>query len=217
MSPAAASWREPARWSCPSPSLPRRRNLRPAAPAATEKPKLPGSLDDTPSLDAWIRIDADGTITVFTGKAELGQGTKTSLRQIAAEELEVEPASIKLITADTALTPNEGYTAGSQTIQNSGTAIRYASAQVRQILIAKASEKLGAPIEALKAQAGVIIGLQRRQGQLWRTGRGRFPCTSMRRPTPSSSRPPLTMPSANPSRGWTYRPRSPAGMLTCRT
>lgn len=130
----------------------------PAAPAATEKPKLPGSLDDTPSLDAWIRIDADGSITVFTGKAELGQGTKTSLRQIAAEELEVEPASIKLITADTALTPNEGYTAGSQTIQNSGTAIRYASAQVRQILIAKASEKLGAPIEALKAQAGVIIG-----------------------------------------------------------
>ncbi|TPI12783.1 xanthine dehydrogenase family protein molybdopterin-binding subunit [Mesorhizobium sp. B4-1-3] len=128
----------------------------PGAQAA--KPKLPGSLADTPSLDAWIRIDADGSITVFTGKAELGQGTKTSLRQIAAEELEVEPASIKLVTADTALTPNEGYTAGSQTIQNSGTAIRHASAQVRQILIAKASQKLGAPVEALKAQAGTIVG-----------------------------------------------------------
>ncbi|TPK61170.1 xanthine dehydrogenase family protein molybdopterin-binding subunit [Mesorhizobium sp. B2-4-15] len=131
----------------------------PSAPGAqTAKPKLPGSLADTPSLDAWIRIDADGSITVFTGKAELGQGTKTSLRQIAAEELEVEPASIRLITADTALTPNEGYTAGSQTIQNSGTAIRYASAQVRQILVAKASEKLGAPVEALKAEAGAILG-----------------------------------------------------------
>lgn len=83
----------------------------PAAQAA--KPKLPGSLADASSLDAWIRIDADDSITVFTVKAELGQGTKTSLRQIAAEELEVEPAAIRLITADTALTPNEGYTAGS--------------------------------------------------------------------------------------------------------
>ena len=88
-------------------------------PANAEPPKLRGSLADTPSLDAWIRIDADGKITVFTGKAELGQGTKTSLRQIAAEELEVEPAAIHLVTADTALTPNEGNTAGSQTIQNS--------------------------------------------------------------------------------------------------
>ena len=131
----------------------------PTAPGAEPvKPKLPGSLADTPSLDAWIRIDADGSITVFTGKAELGQGTKTSLRQIAAEELEVEPAAIRLITADTALTPNEGYTAGSQTIQNSGTAIRYAAAKVRQMLIAKASEKLGAPVEALKAQAAAIVG-----------------------------------------------------------
>ncbi|MBZ9874175.1 molybdopterin-dependent oxidoreductase [Mesorhizobium sp. BR1-1-9] len=128
----------------------------PATPAPAKK--LPGSLADTPSLDAWIRLDADGSITVFTGKAELGQGTRTSLRQIAAEELEVEPASIKLITADTALTPNEGYTAGSQTIQNSGTAIRYASAQVRQILIAKASEKLGVPADQLKAASGRITG-----------------------------------------------------------
>jgi CO/xanthine dehydrogenase Mo-binding subunit len=128
----------------------------PAAPA--EPPSLPGSLDDTPSLDAWIRIDADGSITVFTGKAELGQGTKTSLRQIAAEELEVEPAAIKLVTADTALTPDEGYTAGSQTIQNSGTAIRYASAQVRQILTAKAGERLGVPVDQLKAEGGKIVG-----------------------------------------------------------
>ncbi|WP_296746512.1 molybdopterin cofactor-binding domain-containing protein [Mesorhizobium sp.] len=140
-------------------AIPAEAQEAPATPGAeAAKPKLPGSLADTPSLDAWIRIDADGSITVFTGKAELGQGTKTSLRQIAAEELEVEPAAIKLITADTALTPNEGYTAGSQTIQNSGTAIRYAAAQVRQILVAKASEKLGAPVEALKAEAGRIVG-----------------------------------------------------------
>ncbi|TKT69582.1 molybdopterin cofactor-binding domain-containing protein [Aquamicrobium sp. LC103] len=128
-----------------------------ATPAPAE-PDLPGSLGDTPSLDAWIRIEADGGITVFTGKAELGQGTKTSLRQIAAEELEVEPAAINLITADTALTPNEGYTAGSQTIQNSGTAIRYAAAQVRQILLGQASERLGVPAEQLRAEGGRVLG-----------------------------------------------------------
>lgn len=123
-----------------------------------EPKKLQGSLADTPSLDAWIRIDADDKITVYTGKAELGQGTKTSIRQIAAEELEVEPAAINLITADTAITPNEGYTAGSQTIQNSGTAIRYAAAQVRQILIQQASAKLGIPADQLKAENGKING-----------------------------------------------------------
>jgi len=98
-------------------------SVKPPEPAAAA-PKLPGSLADTPSLDAWIRIDADSSVTVYTGKAELGQGTKTSLRQIAAEELEVPPEHINLITADTAMTPDEGFTAGSQTVQNSGTAIR---------------------------------------------------------------------------------------------
>ncbi|HEV7394379.1 MAG TPA: molybdopterin cofactor-binding domain-containing protein, partial [Burkholderiales bacterium] len=75
-----------------------------------KEPALPGSLSKAPLLDSWIRIDADGTITVFTGKAELGQGIKTALIQVAAEELVVEPRSINLVTADTARTPNEGYT-----------------------------------------------------------------------------------------------------------
>ena len=130
---------------------------KPPEPVAAG-PKLPGSLADTPSLDAWIRIDADSSVTVYTGKAELGQGTKTSLRQIAAEELEVPPASINLITADTAITPDEGFTAGSQTVQNSGTAIRNAAAQVREILIQQASGKLQVPADQLKAQNGRIVG-----------------------------------------------------------
>ena len=69
-------------------------------------------------LDAWIRVDASGAITVFTGKAELGQGIRTALMQIAAEQLDVDFGHIKLITADTALTPNEGYTAGSHSVQD---------------------------------------------------------------------------------------------------
>src|SRR5476649_1666192 len=62
-------------------------------------PILPGSLKTTPFLDAWIRVDPDGAITVFTGKAELGQGIKTALIQVAAEELDVAPGALVLVTA----------------------------------------------------------------------------------------------------------------------
>src|SRR4051794_18783580 len=85
----------------------------PADPNAPKPPTLPGALDTHRMLDSWIRVDADGKVTVFTGKAERGQGVKTAILQCAAEELELDLMSIKLITADTALTPNEGYTAGS--------------------------------------------------------------------------------------------------------
>jgi nicotinate dehydrogenase subunit B len=122
-----------------------------AALPAPEKPKLPGSLDENRFLDGWIRIDAQGEITVFTGKAELGQGIKTALIQVAAEELDVEPKDIELVTADTGRTPDEGFTAGSQSMQNSGTAIRNAAAQVRELLRAKAAEKFAVPASELKA------------------------------------------------------------------
>src|SRR5690349_2284332 len=83
------------------------------ATTAPKPVKLPGSLDENRSLDSWIRIDGDGTITVFTGKAELGQGIRTALLQVAAEELDVAPSDITLVTADTGRTPDEGFTAGS--------------------------------------------------------------------------------------------------------
>src|SRR4051812_27658316 len=121
-----------------------------------KEPALPGSLSKAPLLDSWIRIDADGTITVFTGKAELGQGIKTALVQVAAEELVVDPRKINLVTADTARTANEGYTAGSQSMQDSATAIMHASAQVRAILVGLASQRLGVPAARLTAHLGVI-------------------------------------------------------------
>jgi len=66
------------------------------APAAAPAPSPPGSLKTSPYLDAWIRIDANGRIEVFTGKAELGQGFKTAFQQIAAEELDVAFESLKV-------------------------------------------------------------------------------------------------------------------------
>src|SRR5580704_16799067 len=114
--------------------------------AAIPSPPAPGSLKTSPYLDAWIRIDADG-ITAFTGKAELGQGFKTAFQQIAAEELDIPFASLKVVTADTQLTANEGYTSGSHSMQDSGTAIQYAAAQARALLVAEAARRLDLPAE----------------------------------------------------------------------
>src|SRR6267378_1209068 len=107
-----------------------------------KKPALPGDLEKFPMLDSWIRIAADGHITVFTGKAELGQGLKTALIQIAADELAVPAASIELITADTARAPDEGITAGSRSMSDSGTAILNAAANVRLLLAETAAWRL---------------------------------------------------------------------------
>ena len=71
---------------------------------------LPGSLGNNRMLNAWLRIDPNGTVTIFTGKIELGQGIGTALSQIAADELDVELKRIDVIHGDTALTPNEGQT-----------------------------------------------------------------------------------------------------------
>ena len=87
--------------------------------------RLPGSLQTNRTLDAWLRINADGSVTVFTGKVELGQGIVTALAQIAAEELDVPLARVTMISGDTGRTPNEGQTAGSQSIEQSGTALRF--------------------------------------------------------------------------------------------
>jgi CO/xanthine dehydrogenase Mo-binding subunit len=123
-----------------------------------EGAQRPGSLRHTPHLDSWIRIDANNDVTVFTGKAELGQGIKTALLQVAAEELDVDFARLKLATADTAVTPNEGFTAGSNSLKDSGTAIRSAAAQVREILVARAAERLKAAPESLSVENGVVLG-----------------------------------------------------------
>jgi CO/xanthine dehydrogenase Mo-binding subunit len=92
---------------------------------------IPPSLQRNPDLDTWLRIEPGGAVTVFTGKVELGQGILTALAQIAAEELDLPLARIKMISGDTGQTPNEGQTAGSQSVENSGTALRMAGAEVR--------------------------------------------------------------------------------------
>jgi CO/xanthine dehydrogenase Mo-binding subunit len=120
--------------------------------------RLPGGLNNNRMLDAWLRINADGTATLFTGKCELGQGILTTLAQIASDELDVAYERIEMVSADTARTPNEGMTAGSVSVENSGTALRFACAEARQILLGLAAARLGAPAERLTVSNGTVSG-----------------------------------------------------------
>ena len=128
-----------------------------AMPAWSAQEALPKSLDKTPWLDAWIRIDADERITVFTGKAELGQGIKTALLQVVADELRIAPGRLTLVTADTARTPDEGITAGSNSMKDSGAALRHAAGQVRMRLGELAAARLGAPAAGLALKDGAFV------------------------------------------------------------
>ena len=118
--------------------------------------RLPGSLQNNRKLDGWIRINPDGTATIFTGKVELGQGILTALAQIAAEEIDLPLARVRMISGDTRQTPNEGQTAGSQSVENSGTALRMACAEARAILIGLAATRLGVAADQLKVTDGVV-------------------------------------------------------------
>ena len=114
-----------------------------AVHVAKETEALAGSLKTNPLLDAWIKITPGGKVTVFTGKVELGTGVRTALLQIAAEELNMAPSLITFLTADTGLSPDEGLTAGSHTIADSGSALLNAAAQVRGLLVDAAAKRLG--------------------------------------------------------------------------
>jgi nicotinate dehydrogenase subunit B len=119
--------------------------------------RLPGSLNNNRRLDAWVRIGGDGNATVYTGKVELGQGILTALWQIAAEELDLPLSRVKIYSADSASSPDEGQTAGSQSIENSGTALRLACAEVRAMLVDFAAAKLAVPANSLSVTDGVIM------------------------------------------------------------
>ncbi len=128
----------------------------PAAIAQQTRAPLPGGLNNNRMLDGWIRINANGRVTVHTGKCEIGQGILTALAQIAADELDVTYERIDMVSADTARTPNEGMTAGSLSVEGSGTALRFACAEVRGMLLAAAAQKLNIAVDKLTVADGAI-------------------------------------------------------------
>lgn len=123
-----------------------------------EGPKLPGDLKNHPMLSSWIRINADGSVTLMIGKVELGQGSMTAVAQVCAEELVIDFNRLNVIAGDTVISPDEGTTAGSQTMPNCAPAVQQAAAEVRQILRNLAAEKLGVSADGLSIADGVISG-----------------------------------------------------------
>jgi len=105
---------------------------------------LPADIANNPLLSRWVRVADDGCIEVFAGKVELGQGLWTTQLQIAADELDVDPSAIRLRVGDTALCPDQGLTAGSNSTEVGGMALRRVCAEVRQLFVQAAARRLGA-------------------------------------------------------------------------
>ena len=111
-------------------------------------------------IAAWLHIDADGKVKVFTGKVEVGQNIRTSLTQQVAEELHVPFESILMVMGDTALTPYDMGTFGSRTTPTMGPQLRTMAAAARQALIQMAAQHWKVPAEGLKPAKAKIVDLQ---------------------------------------------------------
>src|SRR6266446_4179055 len=119
--------------------------------AASRKPPLVPT-----ELDSWLAIARDGSVTIYFGKIDGGQGTDLAIAQIVAEELDVPMKSVSVVQGDTALTVNQGGASGSTGVRFGGAALRQAGAEARRVLVTRAAEKLGVAAERLTVSDGVV-------------------------------------------------------------
>jgi len=115
----------------------------------------PRSVDPN-DVDSFLAVNANGTVTVFCGKVDLGQGLRIAMRQIVAEELGIGVDRIRYVEGDTALTPDQGRTSGSNGIQRGGMQLRHAAATAREALIGLAAQRLNLKADDLVASDGEI-------------------------------------------------------------
>ena len=137
--------------------------MNPATPAVA----LPASVALNPRLGDWLRVLRSGVVEVRPGKVELGQGVLTALSQVAAEELDIGVARVRMIPAATGASPDEGYTAGSLSIQDSGSAIRLVCAEARVLYLGVAAARLGVPESKLTVADGQILAPDGRSTSFW--------------------------------------------------
>lgn len=128
---------------------------------------LPMALVQNNRLDRWVQVESSGTVAVRTGKVEIGQGILSVLAQMAADELDVAYARIRIIPADTGDSPDEGVTAGSVSVENSGSALRQACAEVRYELLQAAVQYLNAEPSTLVIEDGTIISPNGKRVTFW--------------------------------------------------
>jgi len=124
-----------------------------------EPARLPTGRQGYPTdLNAYVHIGADGRVTTFVGKVELGQGTMTSLPQLVAEELDVKLDAVDVVMGDTDVCPWDMGTFGSLSIRQFGPILRAAAAEAKAVLIQLAAERLKVPAASLHVEAGVVSG-----------------------------------------------------------
>jgi nicotinate dehydrogenase subunit B len=128
---------------------------------------LPPSLVANPRLGDWVRVLASGVVEVRAGKVELGQGVLTALAQVAAEELDVGVGRVRMVAATTGVSPDEGYTSGSLSIQQSGAALRVVCAEARGCYLAVAAIRLGVDSDKLSVEDGQILAPDGRSASYW--------------------------------------------------
>ncbi|SEG38170.1 CO or xanthine dehydrogenase, Mo-binding subunit [Algoriphagus boritolerans DSM 17298 = JCM 18970] len=128
---------------------------------------------DKELIDSWIRLDAAGHVTILTGKQELGQGIRTTLLQMAAEELDVPFEICHIINGDTGQTANEGYTAGSNSVEGSGKAIRQAAAEAKRYMLTLASQTWKEDVANLSVENGIIKNKSNKEISYWKLLEGK--------------------------------------------
>ena len=128
---------------------------------------LPPSVAANPRLGDWLRVLPAGVIEVRPGKVELGQGVLTALAQVAAEELDVSLGRVRMMPAVTGVSPDEGCTSSSLSIQRSGAALRLVCAEARGRYLATAAVRLGVPEDKLTVADGQILAPDGRATSYW--------------------------------------------------
>ncbi len=118
---------------------------------------LPSAIKAHPRLAQWLGLGDDGTVRAFSGKVDLGQGISHALRLIVAEELRVEPSRVVMVPADTRHSPDEGVTSGSLSVQQSGAALRWAAAQLRERCRAVFAQRCGVSVERVALERGEFV------------------------------------------------------------
>jgi CO/xanthine dehydrogenase Mo-binding subunit len=119
-------------------------------------PPLPANLKANPRLERWVRFDAGQAVTILSGKVEIGQGIVTAIAQVAAEELDVALDRVVTRPTDTSVSPNEGFTAGSMSVEMGASAMRMACAEVRKLFLEAAARKLEVSVSELAVRDGTI-------------------------------------------------------------
>ena len=129
-----------------------------------------GSLSKPPlmpdQLDSFLSIAADGKVTAYFGKMDMGQGVDTAIAQIVADELDVPFERVGVLMSDTEQTVDQGGASGSTGIRSGAQPLRNAAAEARRILLELASEELGIPAEGLTVSDGVIQAKNRSSRQV---------------------------------------------------